>query len=361
MRELTLKEHIKANAHRFSRKAITLGFDGFVDTIVRVIRQKEDKRSTYFESIREFGNYTVGKSGKNFSLELEERVTKLGGNMPIMANALGQLGFKPSCIGSFGYPDIHPVFQQMSANTCLHTFANPGISTAMEFSDGKILLAQMESLNKSHWTTIKNAIGIQAITALFTARDLIAIVNWSELDNATELWRGLLSEILPNISASEKRPIGFFDLSDCSRRSHSNILEAMALLKSFSQYWDVVLSLNLNEATVVYEALTGESRSERQIEMIGEMLYDKLGIDTVLIHYSKEALALNAEGIHKKECIQIKNPVLSTGAGDNFNAGFCAARLMQLDSTTSIEFGHATASYYLQTGRSPGTEELLAT
>lgn len=357
---MTLKEHIKTNAHRFPGKAITLGFDGFVDTIVRVIRQKDDKGSNYFESIREFGNYTVGKSGKNFSLELEERVTKLGGNMPIMANALGQLGFKPSCIGSFGYPDIHPVFQQMSLNTHLFTFANPGISTAMEFRDGKILMAQMESLNKSDWTTIKNAIGIQELTALFTARDLIAIVNWSELDHATELWRGLLREILPHVLASGKRPMGFFDLSDCSRRSHSSILEAMVLLKSFSQYWDVVLSLNLNETTVVYEALTGESRVEPQIETIGETLYEKLGIDTVLIHYSKEALAINADGIHKKECIQIKNPVLSTGAGDNFNAGFCVARLMQLDSTTSIEFGHAMAGHYLQTGKSPTIEELLA-
>lgn len=361
MHTLPLKEHLKTNAYPFSGKAITLGFDGFVDTIVKVIRQKDAKRSTYFESIREFGNYTVEKSGKNFSLELEGCVTKLGGNMPIMANALGQLGFKSSCIGSLGYPDIHPVFLNMSANTHLHTFANPGISTALEFSDGKILLAQMESLNKSDWNTIKNAIGIPALAALFTARDLIAIVNWSELDNATELWKGLLWEILPNIPVTEKRPTGFFDLSDCSRRSHPNILEALALLKSFSQYWEVVLSLNLNEATIAYEALTGASKSEQQIEKIGGTLFELLGIETVLIHYSKQALAWNADGLHKKKSIQIKNPVLSTGAGDNFNAGFCAARLMQLDITTSLEFGHATAGYYLQTGKSPTLEELLAT
>ena len=104
-------------AHLLQQKKITAGFDGFIDTIVRVIKEKQDhKPSTLFSTIKEFGNYIVEKQGASLSLEIEERSSKLGGNMPIMANALGRLGIAVNCIGALGYPQIHPVFKQLSSN-----------------------------------------------------------------------------------------------------------------------------------------------------------------------------------------------------------------------------------------------------
>src|ERR1700754_4658367 len=112
-----IMEMIRDRALSLRHKTITLGFDGFIDTVARVIRHKDDHQAkSYFESSQEFGQYIVEKGEKNFSLELEEFATKLGGNMPITANALSQLGPSVNCIGSLGYPNIHPVFQKMAAN-----------------------------------------------------------------------------------------------------------------------------------------------------------------------------------------------------------------------------------------------------
>ncbi len=345
-------------SHGLANKKVTLGFDGFIDTVVKVIRHKHPERNTYFDSIAEFGKFTTEKSGKSFSLELEELTTKLGGNMPIMANALARLGTKVSCLGPLGMPAIHPVFKELSTRARTYSFGDPGISTALEFKDGKILLAQMTGLNKIDWSTIKEIVGVDQLTRLFTNQHLIGILNWSELDNSTDMWMGLLEDVLNKTSTKGVKPIGFFDLSDCSRRSEASIGEALELLKTFSNHWRVILSLNLNEATVIYNALTGSSIPENNIQQAGEILMQKLEIDTILIHYSKQALAWTKTGFHKKETLAIQNPMLSTGAGDNFNAGFCAGMLMGIDNPSSLALGHATASHYMRTGGSPTMSDL---
>jgi len=352
---------IVSKLQSLSEKKVTLGFDGFCDTILKVIRAKDEDRSTsYFESISEFGDYIIQKGEKNFSLELEETTTKIGGNMPIMANALAQFGPKQSCIGSLGVPTIHPVFNQMPSNCELYSFANPGLTNAMEFNGRKIILAEIGALNRIEWKELKSIIGLETIIRLFTAPDLVCLVNWSELDNSTNFWKGLLADVLPHVPHPSKKPIGFFDLSDCSKRTGASILEAIELLRSFSAYWNIVLSLNLNEAAIINNVLNHEKDSEGDIERIGSRLYEQLAISTVVVHYSKQALVWDSSGLHKKESFYVANPKLSTGAGDNFNAGFCAGMLMGLDAEISLLLGHATSGYYMTNGESPTISELFS-
>ena len=351
---------INSNLPSLTNKSVTLGFDGFVDVIFKVIRSKDDHRVTFFfKSINEFGRYITEKGEKNFSLELEEITTKIGGNMPIMANALAQFGSKQNCIGSLGYPSISPVFKQLPSNCRLFSFADPGLTKALEFNGNKILLAEIGSLNRIEWSAIKDVVGLDRMIDLYSGSDLICMLNWSELDNSTAIWKGLLTDVLQRLPQNHKRPIAFFDLADCSKRTEENISEAMNLLKSFSAYWNVVLSLNLNEATVVNNVLTGATYNESNVEKIGASLYARLQISGVVVHYSKQALYWDASGFHDKESFYIPNPTLSTGAGDNFNAGFCAGMLMGLNAETCLILGHATANFYMANGASPSITELL--
>ena len=334
-----------------------MGFDGFVDSVVRVIRHKDSHGTRYFESIRELGEYIVEKCDRNFSLETEEITTKLGGNMPITANALARLGPRVSCIGSLGYPDLHPVFRQMSPNCELYSFANPGVSQVMEFARGKMMVYGMNALGRIDWELIRETIGRATLRKLFSMSDLIALLNWSELDNSTAVWKGLLKDIVPE-SVRSKRPIGFFDLSDCSKRTDASIAEALDLLNKFSAYLDVVLSLNLNEATIVRSVLASRRQTNAEAEKLCEDIFNSLNIHTVIIHHAEEAVAHTADGIHRRKSFFVKDPVISGGSGDNFNAGFCMGRLMDLDTGTSLVLGHATASLYMQSAQSPTTKDV---
>ena len=86
---------------------------------------------------------------------------------------------------------------------------------------------------------------------------------------------------------------------------------------------------------------------------MGEKIFEKIKPDILLLHYSKEAFAFSGEGKFSCKSFFIDNPKLSTGAGDNFNAGFAAARLLQLDLESSIIFANTVSGLYVKTGVSP--------
>jgi hypothetical protein len=348
----------KEKIHSLSTKKVTLGFDGFVDEIVKAIRSVDDKQQPiYFSSIPEFGNYILEKNEKNFAVELEEVITKIGGNMPITANALAGLGVHQSCIGTLGYPDIHSVFELMHPNCKLFSFANPGFTKAIEFKGSKILLAEMGDLNQVNWETIKRSIGIRTLTQLFIEPDLVCLLNWSEIKNSNAIWRGLLQDVLQKHQLG-KRPLAFVDLADCSRKSSGSIHEAIGLLKDFSAHWDVVLGLNLNEAINVHSVVTGRELREKDIETIGEDLFKQMSVHSIVIHFSRHAWTWDHGGVYRASSNFISQPKISTGAGDNFNAGYCLGLLMALNTESCLALGHATSGYYMQHGRSPNMDEI---
>jgi hypothetical protein len=343
-----------------SSSKATTGFDGFIDTISRMIRQKRShKPHIFFNKIKEFGKYITDKAGSSFSLEAEEQLSKLGGNMPITANALAALGVQVSAIGAMGYPRIHPVFEELSHKSILYSFADPGLSTAYEFKDGKIMIADFYGLNAHGWDSIKERIGLGNLIRVYQESDLICIVNWSEIDASTNIWKGLLEDIFPRYINPGNRQLSFFDLSDCSKRNKVAIEEAIDLLRQFATYTKPVLGLNRNEAQIIYKELFKKD-APKDLETIGEKIFQKLNIETVLLHSPKEAYAVDRNGTYHAESFFVKEPKLSTGAGDNFNSGYCAARLMDLDPQSALIFANAVSGFYVREARSPSFEEVLS-
>jgi len=342
-----------------SETTATIGFDGFIDYIVRVVKSKKSKHeNVFFKGINEFGAYISEKSGKSCSIEIIGQMTKTGGNMPIMATALGRLGTRVNCIGALGLPDIRREFAGMRADGCaLYSIAEPGITTALEFDDGKVMLADMTALDKISWEGIKSAIGEGVLSELYEKSTLIGLVNWSEIENSTEIWEGVLYEILPCLKHRPGR-ILFFDLADCSKRQGKDIEKVLHLIEKFSAYGRVVLGMNENESRLAYYALTGNSGNE-SLERVGSGIYKKLNIDTLVIHPVDGSFAWNKDGDHYACNFHIRRPKLSTGGGDNFNAGFCWAMLMGLDITSSLIIANAISGFYVKNGYCGRREDIM--
>ena len=344
-----LTSTLKDKGHLLQQKKITAGFDGFIDNIVRVVKEKhQHKPSILFSTIKEFGNYIVEK-GSSLSLEIENRNSKLGGNMPIMANALGQLGVAVNCIGALGYPQIHPVFNNFSSTCHLYSFADPGTTTAFEFDDGKIMMAHMAELNSLGWDQLKTKIDIDTLLSLYKQSDLLCLLNWSEIDASTDIWKGLLKDVLPQYV--HKDQIAFFDLSDCSKRTNESITEALHLLREFAKHTKVILSLNKNEAGIIYKTLFA-TKPEKDLSDTGRDIFEKAGIHTLVLHSAKEVAAFTGTETVLARSFFVSDPKISTGAGDNFNAGFCTAQLLKLDLESSTIFANAVSGYYVRTGTS---------
>ena len=352
-----LASHVSECLPNLIEKNIAVGFDGFVDTIVRVVKDKGEDGKTFISAMGDFGEYITARKGHNFFVELEEVVTKSGGNMPNFAHALAQFGCNISCVGALGYPSPHQAFRSLPSNCQLYGYADPGITTALEFDDGKMMMSQIGSLNQATWSTVSSRLGQQVLQDIFSSSRLIGILNWGELDNATAIWSGLLDNILAKITSPEKKQIVFFDLCDCSGRTRSAVLEVLQLIVQYGRHCTVILSLNSHEAGIVATALGGNKEETPQGQ--GDFIAAELDIDGVLIHHAQEAWLWTMGERFSKKSFFTATPKISTGAGDNFNAGFCAGWLMELHPADCLVMGHATATCYLQTGESPRPEKIL--
>src|SRR6188474_740396 len=118
-----------------SKTNALIGLDGFVDFIIDVVDKRTGPENyTRVETIASLGERISRAAGLSSNLELVVRQQKLGGNGPIMANALIENGLNVSYIGCLGAGQPHAVFADMAARCkgC-YTLCDPGVTDALEF------------------------------------------------------------------------------------------------------------------------------------------------------------------------------------------------------------------------------------
>lgn len=353
-------DFLKNSTEEISEKTATIGFDAFVDKIVRPVKFKDPEgKYVFFNDIGEFGNHIVSKSGKSCGIELFERMTKLGGNAPIFSNSLGELGVNVKCIAPLGFPVIDSIFQELSHNVKLYTVGNPGYTNAVEFNDGKIMLSERASHHKLEWSDIKKIVSINHLVDYFTKCSLVGMVNWNAIDHFNEIFEGILRDILRG-HAPIKGTSCFIDLADISEQSPENITTGLKLVSEFNDYYTVILGLNENEALLVYKAVFPKQEIP-ELKEVGNRLYSVLNIDKLVIHTLKDSLAWDKDGTAEIPSLFVNVPKLSTGGGDNFNGGLCFGFLLGLDIKSSMLIANAVSGYYVRNGHSPNIENLIDT
>ena len=353
-------DYLKKSKDTLGTKEVTIGIDAFVDKIVRVVQNKPSNGDyVFFKDIAQFGNHIVSKSGKSCGIEINESFTKLGGNAPIMANAVGALSVRVNCVGALGYPQIDPIFNDLSTNCNLYTIGNPGYTTALEFEDGKIMLSQRDYLHRIDWVAMKNMLGIDKIKNFFLDSNLIGMVNWNGMIHFNDIFKGILEEVLPDHTANKEQVI-FFDLADVSERTTEDILEALQLIRKFSTHYKVLLGLNENETILLYKAIFPEKEVGDWIT-IGKEIFDFLKVDSLVVHTLTSSMAWDSNGTAQVESLYVKKPKLSTGGGDNFNAGLCFGELIGLDFEGALYCANGTSGFYVRNAKSPTIDDLIAT
>ena len=97
---------------------------------------------------------------------------------------------------------------------------------------------------------------------------------------------------------------------------------------------------------------------EGAIEELAVRIRGKLELGTVVIHPRKGAAAANEKGSANFAGPFVKEPKISTGAGDHFNSGFSAAQLLGMDLEESLAVGVGTSGYYVRNAESPSAKQL---
>jgi sugar/nucleoside kinase (ribokinase family) len=182
---------------------------------------------------------------------------------------------------------------------------------------------------------------------------LLGLVNWTMLPHMTAIWEGLAAEILPHLSKADR--IVFIDLSDPEKRLVDDLRAALETLRKINTHLHVVLGLNLSEAQQVSKALgfPPVTNPEAAIEALAVQIRSKLELGTVVVHPRKGAAAANEKGSATFAGPFVREPKISTGAGDHFNAGFATGQLLGMTLEESLATGVGTSGYYVRNAESP--------
>jgi hypothetical protein len=351
--------------NKISQSKALIGIDGFVDEIFNVVNiRKNAEEYTRIETLKKYGERILKAAGLSTNVEMVSMQKKLGGNGPIMSNALINYGLDVTYIGALGEPDIHPIFKPMAEKCSAISIANPGFTDAVEFEDGKLIVSKLESLNNIRWQSIKEKVGLPKLVDMINDSSLVGLENWTMVPYMSEIWKGMINEVLPLIKIKEEKSYVFFDLSDPEKRSKEDISEALSLIQKFTPYFKVILGLNLKEAVEIAEVLNlteyGEIKAkDLDLQKLTRDIGSKLGIYCLVIHPVSEAAAyFNGEFLHTFGPYTPK-PRLTTGAGDNFNAGFCLGQILGLSVQHSLVFGTATSGYYVRNAKSPELNDVI--
>jgi len=230
----------------------------------------------------------------------------------------------------------------------------------VEFEDGKLMLGKNTTIPDMCIERVDQIIGAAEFARIIDRSKFIGMGNWTMLVYTNGVWRRLIDDVLP---MTGERKLIFVDLADPEKRTTEDLLEGLNLPAAMQKHADVMLGVNFKESMQVAAALgidAGESTDD--IEQTAKAVREKLDLHAVVVHPRESAAAAvkvngNVESATMTGAFT-KSPKLSTGAGDNFNAGFSFGMLAGTSVAGALCVGNASSGFYVRNARSATLAEL---
>jgi hypothetical protein len=326
------------------------GFDGFIDTFVRLQAPP---------SMAEFGPKVAAAAGVAASYPVRHLGDKFGGNGPLFAAALNDIHageIDVTYIGALGDHEVLPIFQAALGGKTrrLYSLGRAAQTTCLEFTDGKVMLNDMSACAEITWERLLECVGSVALDEQLKTAGFISAVNWGKLPHAGEIWSQLAAR-LAQLGVPAKKVLYFMDLAEFETRPPADREDLLARMAPITRQCQTLLSFNLKEAWQMGEVFGGAFHGRKDADSVAELasfLRSRIAVDRVIIHPNNGAACASASGTVYVPGPYCSDPLISTGAGDNFGAGCLAAGLKGLDDTGIVLAGNCASGHFVRSGRS---------
>ena len=334
-------------------KRIFVGFDGYIDVVQKIVSSGSGENRQYFETIAEYADTLRARAGKNGDFEVVTQSRRVGGNAPILALAAARLGAGVDCVSSMGEKKVRPPFDALvRAGVQTVSLCAPCMSYVFEFFDGKLMYGEnVEPLPSL--ALLLEKVGEPTILKLLQQASVVALVDYANLPQAAELWRGVKT-LMCKLQDTQKRDV-FMDVADISHFLAPNSQELTELIKDFGQSFPVHLGLNHNEAEHLCKSLSLQATTPREA---ARGLHKALGV-CVVLHTQAGAVYCAEDGEYEVCTQPVLCPKATVGAGDHFNAGYCVALLKGLSPLQRLHMASAEATQFVATGKDPTLESVF--
>jgi sugar/nucleoside kinase (ribokinase family) len=133
-----------------------------------------------------------------------------------------------------------------------------------------------------------------------------------------------------------------------TKHSRAAILECLDIIMSYKAFGKVTLGLNENEALLLYQAIAQDVPAE--LKSVVQTIHAQGMADVVLVHPIHGCYVADENGVRFIDGSFIENPLVTTGGGDHFNAGYGYAVLQGMEIDAAVKFALKVASSFVASG-----------
>lgn len=220
--------------------------------------------------------------------------------------------------------------------------------------------------NKSQWREIKSDQLIADLRELFQHCRTIAFDDWADVANSSDLWDGLLSDVIRPLKKTDLDFI--FYLGDPAKRLSFQVDEILDIISEFSKHGRVTFCLDENEAVKLWMVLNGEhpdttfkNYTPGELKRKYFSIFRTMSIDRLLIYSVNDAILFsNDQQFVLTRKIVDYSIEIAKDARDNFVAGFTIGLLQQLEIQHCIALGLIVFGAYGEYKTCPDQAALIA-
>jgi len=252
---------------------VVFGFDGYLDRVREVVGDRTDPetydRVATLAAFRDRVDASV-EADSSLSFEWLEDGQRTGGHTCHLARAFGTWSFDPTLVGMYGDP-VKPTFEREFGDYDLVSMGEPGVTDAVEFDDGKLMLTEIGDTMDLDWAGIDERLGHETLCERLDGAALLGVGYWSETPDLPDILDGLRAN-WSDIAAPPETVL--VDPGDVRKLDVDRLRAGRDAIDRLSEVSDVLVSANRAETGVLADAFDGES--DRSFEAAAECVFDVL-------------------------------------------------------------------------------------